>query len=329
MSKDIKDLILSDQYKNQFAMVLPKIITPDRFVRVAMTALTRNPKLMQCTPASLMGCLLEAAQMGLEVDGRRAHLIPYGKVCTLIVDYKGLAELAMRSGLVSHIHADIVCYEDEFDENMGRVTKHKINRKAVRGDMYAAYSHVVMKDGTESFQIMSKDEVDGIRKRSKAANNGPWVTDYNEMAKKTVFRRHAKWLPLSPELRDALDKDPDVAIDITPQVIVEPFMEPDAVPALAEGKSLKKPPVTKAPVAEKPKAEPKKPKKRVDPLMPKAAPEPEPEQEAQPEPEPAPQDEEREITAEEWEEERDKERDAFVDKAVAAQDGLKDLDMPE
>lgn len=319
MSKEIKALITSDKYKNQFAMVLPKVVTPERFVRVALTALVRVPNLNNCTQASLMGCLLEAAAMGLEVDGRRAHLIPYGNTCTLIIDYKGLVELAMRSGLVSHIHADIVCYNDEFEENLGRVVKHKINRKAARGDMYAVYSHVVMKDGTESFQVMSKDEVDAIRSRSKASKSGPWVTDYNEMAKKTAFRRHAKWLPLSPELRDALDKDQDTPVDITSSVeIVEP--EVMTTPDLKDGKALDKP-------KDKPKTN--KPKRTKAQKAPEPPPEPEPDPEPVQDPEapveaPEPA-EERPPTADEWEAQRERERDEFVEKAARAAGGEEEL----
>jgi len=241
-------MIGSDAYKRQWAMVLPKHLTADRMARVALTALTKTPKLMECTQESVMSCLLDCAAMGIEPDGRRAHLIPYGNKCTLIIDYKGLAELALRSGLVSHIHADIICDNDTFEENLGRVVTHKIDRRKVRGEMYAAYSHVVMKDGSESFEIMSKDEIDGIRKRSKSSGSGPWVTDYNEMAKKTVFRRHSKWLPLSPEFRDALDKDDSMPIDVGSQVQVSaPIVGP---PQVAEAQKVERP--------SQPKAAPKK-----------------------------------------------------------------------
>lgn len=237
-NNDLRGMIKSDAYKKQWAMVLPKHLTPDRMARVALTAVTKTPKLLSCTQESVMACLLDCAAMGIEPDGRRAHLIPYGSKCTLIVDYKGIAELVMRSGVVSHIHASLVCENDEFDENMGRVITHRINRRDVRGDIYAVYSHVVMKDGTESFEVMSKDEVDAIRARSKTGNNGPWVTDYGEMAKKTVFKRHSKWLPLSPEIRDAVDTGNDI-IDINNRVEVgKPVVD---IPAIADATVVAKP----------------------------------------------------------------------------------------
>jgi len=214
--KTIRDLIASDTFKDQVALALPTHCTPDRFARVALTALNRTPKLAECTQQSLLQCLMDLSAMGLEPDGRRAHLIPYGDKATLVIDYKGLVEMAMRSGEISTIHADVVCEGDVFKYNMGRIEAHEVDFKKGRGAMYAAYAHVVMKDGTVKDEVMSKDDIDAIRKRSRSANSGPWVTDYNEMAKKTVFRRCSKWLPLSAELRDKVEKD-DEPITVTAQ----------------------------------------------------------------------------------------------------------------
>ena len=206
----IRDQIESPKFAEQIAKVLPKVLTPERFVRVALTALIKTPKLAQCTQASLLNSLLQLAQFGLEPDGRRAHLIPYGDQCQLIVDYKGLAELVMRSGLVSYLHADIVCENDDFQWDAGEIKGHKVDLKKPRGAMYAVYALCKFKDGTCKAEVMAKEEIDAIRKRSRSGSSGPWVTDYNEMAKKTVFRRLSKWLPLSPEVRDAAENDDDV-----------------------------------------------------------------------------------------------------------------------
>lgn len=238
---DLRSIITSDKMKQQFAAALPQHLTPDRFCRIALTALTRTPKLADCTQESLMRCLLDLSAYGIEPDGRRAHLIPYGNQCTLILDWKGLAELAMRSGIIAKLHADIVCENDVFDYNLGEVVQHKIDFKAPRGEMYAAYAMAVTKDGPVFVAVLNKDEIDGIRKRSKSGNSGPWQTDYNEMAKKTAFRRLAKWLPLSAEFRDAVDKDDDVVIerDVTPKTAaratpLDPFASLPEVPAPAE-----------------------------------------------------------------------------------------------
>lgn len=217
-TNDLRQIITGEKMKQQFAAALPHHLSADRFCRIALTALTRTPKLVDCTQESLMRCLLDLSAYGIEPDGRRAHLIPYGNQCTLILDWKGLAELAMRSGIIAKLHADIVCENDVFIYNMGEVVEHKIDWKNPRGAMYAAYAMAVTKDGPVFVAVLTKEEIDGIRKRSKSGNNGPWVTDYNEMAKKTAFRRLAKWLPLSAEFRDAVEKEDDVPLEreVTP-----------------------------------------------------------------------------------------------------------------
>lgn len=216
----LKAILSGEQMREQFAKALPKHLSTDRFIRCSLTALTRTPKLNDCTQESFMKCLLDLSAFGLEPDGRRAHLIPYGNQCTLIIDWKGLAELAMRSGIIAKLHADIVCDNDIFTYDMGEVTTHTIDWKNPRGEMYAAYAMAQTKTGEKFFAVMSKDEIEAIRKRSRAGNNGPWQSDYNEMAKKTAFRRLAKWLPLSAEFRDANDKDYDAEEtaprDVTP-----------------------------------------------------------------------------------------------------------------
>lgn len=205
----IQTLLESDRFKQAVAKALPKHVTPDRFVRVALTAALKTPKLLECSQESLFNSLMTLSQFGLEPDGRNAHLIPYGNQCQLIIDYKGLVALAMRSGNVSFIHADTVCENDIFVYSKGELKEHTIDFKKPRGEVYAVYSLVRNKDGTETCQVMTRAEVEAIRARSKAKDNGPWKTDWNQMALKTVFRRHSKWLELSPEFRDALEADSD------------------------------------------------------------------------------------------------------------------------
>ena len=201
---NLKSIISSDAMKQQFATALPSHLSPDRFARVAITALTRTPKLQSCTQESFFKCLLDLSAMGLEPDGRRAHLIPYGRECTLVLDYKGLVELVRRSGDVVKIHADVVCENDTFTHNMGQVTEHTYDISKDRGAVIAAYSQVTLKNGAVQSEIMSKAEIDAIKNKSRAGRSGPWVDHYNQMACKTVFRRLTKWLTLSPEIMDAV-----------------------------------------------------------------------------------------------------------------------------
>lgn len=187
--------------------ILPKHLTKDRMAQFYYVAAGKNRALSSCTDESIVKSLMDLSQLGLEPDGRKAHLIPYGRECTVVIDYKGIVELIMRTGLVSRIQADVVCENDEFEFNMGEVVKHKIDFRKPRGEMYAVYSIVYFKDGTKRCECMSRDEVEKIRSRSKAGKSGPWMTDFNEMAKKTVFKRLSKWIPISSEMRDAIEID--------------------------------------------------------------------------------------------------------------------------
>jgi recombination protein RecT len=206
----------------QLRRVLPKHVTPERMARVALTALTRTPKLADCDQASFFQCLLSLSQWGLEPDGRRAHLIPFENrkrgvtECQLIIDYKGLVELAYRSGFVKSIHADVIREGDLFEYSLGKILKHVPHFLRVdaakpenAGKIIAVYCIAEMTGETVKTEVLSKEEVDQVRSQSKAGNSGPWVTHYNEMAKKTAFRRCSKWLPLSAEFRDALERDDD------------------------------------------------------------------------------------------------------------------------
>lgn len=213
--KTIQGLLESDQFKASVTKCLPKHLTPDRFIRVACTTLMRTPKLAQCDQISFFNALLTLSQYGLEPDGRRAHLIPFWnekRKCFEVqanLDWKGLAELAMRSGLISTIHIDVICENDIFDYDVGEIKAHKIDFRKDRGEMYAVYALVKMKDGALMNDVMQLDEVLKIRERSKSKESGPWVTDFREMAKKTVFRRLSKRLTLSPEFRDAIETEDD------------------------------------------------------------------------------------------------------------------------
>lgn len=212
----IRDRLKSPELIAELGRAMPAHCKPERMARVALTALTKTPKLADCTQASFFECLLSLSQWGLEPDGRRAHLIPYGNKCTVIVDYKGYVELAYRSGVAKNIHSAVVYEGDIFDVSLGKVTAHTPwefrrdeAKPAERGKVYAAYCVIEMAGGAEHHEVMHATEIEAIRKRSRAGSSGPWVTDWNEMAKKTVFRRASKWIPLSAEIRDAFDRDDD------------------------------------------------------------------------------------------------------------------------
>lgn len=219
----IKQHLMSDGLKAQIAAALPKHMSADRMARVALTTINKTPKLAQCTQESFFAALMTCSQLGLEPDGRLAHLIPYGTQCQLIIDYKGLVDLAYRSKEVLSIHADVIYEGDEFEYDLGQVKKHtpwnwRKDKPASKGNLLGAYCIVKMQ-GAEKHEVMSLDEIEAIKKRSKSSSSGPWVTDFNEMAKKTVFKRASKWIPLSPEVRDAAAADDDYEPILQPKVV--------------------------------------------------------------------------------------------------------------
>jgi recombination protein RecT len=210
---DIRAYIQSDVVKKQIAMVLPKHLTPDVMARVVCTAILKQPKLAECRIESLLQSIMLLSQFGLLPDGRSAHLIPYfnkkanAMDCQAIIDWKGKVARASENG-VENINADIVCYNDKFTWKVGEnglVFEHEQDwRNPDRGAMFAAYC-VWRHAGKFSGVIMTKVEIDAIRKRSKSPDAGPWQTDYNEMAKKTVVHRASKLWPLDAKFKEAIE----------------------------------------------------------------------------------------------------------------------------
>lgn len=198
-------------YKNQIAKALPSVITPERFVRMAMTALTANPKLQNCTPETFIGAALTAAQLGLEPNTPlgQAYLIPYGTTCQFQVGYKGLLALAYRSKLLMDIKPRTVYENDEFEFEFGLEPKLK-HKPAMsnRGKALWVYATYHLTNGGFSFEVMSIDDVrDFAKKKSKSYNNGPWQTDFEAMAEKTVLKKLLKYAPLESEIASAVAQD--------------------------------------------------------------------------------------------------------------------------
>ena len=198
-------------YKNQIAKALPSVITPERFVRMAMTALTGNPKLQNCTPETFIGAALTAAQLGLEPNTPlgQAYLIPYGNTCQFQIGYKGLLDLANRSGLLKNVTAQVVYENDEFEFEFGLEPKLK-HKPAMsnRGKPLWVYATYHLTNGGYNFEVMSMDDVRKFAKeKSKSYNNGPWQTDFEAMAKKTVLKKVLKYAPLKSETASAVVQD--------------------------------------------------------------------------------------------------------------------------
>ena len=203
---------LADLIRKQtpaMAAALPKHLDADRLTRIALTEVRRNPKLGDCTSMSVLGALMQAAQLGLE-PGPLGHsyLVPYGRECQFQVGYTGLIELARRSGLIETIVAREVREGDDFEYAYGDNEHiHHVPALRGRGDIIAVYATARFTSGARISAVMSVEDVEPVRARSKAARGGPWVTDWAAMAKKTAVKQLRPWLPLSPELADAFAAD--------------------------------------------------------------------------------------------------------------------------
>lgn len=200
----IKDYI--NLYSKEIAKALPSVLTPERFSRMAMTAITKTPKLAECSPQSFIGSLLTAAQLGLEPNTPlgQAYLIPFynGKKrtyeCQFQVGYKGMIDLCNRSGEIKNIEAHIVYENDEFEFEYGLDSKlkHKpcMSDKGAPVWVYALYR---LNNGGYGFEVMSVDDCMAHgEKYSKAFNNSPWQTNPEEMMKKTVLKKVLKYAPV-------------------------------------------------------------------------------------------------------------------------------------
>lgn len=205
----IRDILIRS--KEGLQQALPKHMTAERMIRVAMTVIQKTPKLMDCDKRSLIGAIVEASQLGLEPDGvlGHAYLVPYGNICQLIPGYKGLIDLSRRSGTIKTIEARIVYEKDEFDYSYGLNPKceHRPSRLPDPGKAIYVYAIGHLLNGGVQYEVMTVREVEAIRSRSRASKNGPWVTDWEAMAKKTVLRRLCKLLPVSVETQRAIAID--------------------------------------------------------------------------------------------------------------------------
>lgn len=230
------------QVKRVIVGPIAKYMTADRMLRVVQTAVMKTPRLLEAAAhpmgrLSLLNAIMNCATAGLEPDGRNAHLVPYwnSDVGTyevqVIFDWKGLVALGLRGGFQS-VYPDMVCAEDEFDawvENGVKKLIHKPHWKS-RGQPHLFYC-VTMRDGVLDYEIMTFDETESIRKRSRSGDKGPWITDQLEMRKKCPIRRMSKRWELAPEIRQAIFGDDDLPPDIE-----KPQPEKPATPLFNVGK---------------------------------------------------------------------------------------------
>lgn len=227
--------------EGEIKKALPSVLTPERFTRITLSALSTNPKLQETTPSSFLGAMMTAAQLGLEPNTPlgQAYLIPFynGKAkrleCQFQMGYKGMLDLAYRSGEVTIIGAHTVYENDEFEYELGLNPKLRhIPAKEDRGEPIYFYAMFQTKSGGYGFEVMSREDVQAhARRYSKSYDNGPWKTNFEEMAKKTVLKKALKYAPLKSDFIRGLAQDETIKTEISDDMFTVPavVIEADGV----------------------------------------------------------------------------------------------------
>lgn len=235
----IADLIRA--MEPEIKKALPSVVTPERFTRMALSALNTTPKLQECTQMSFLAALMNAAQLGLEPNTSlgQAYLIPYKNKgtleCQFQIGYRGLIDLVYRNEMVQTIQAHCVYENDEFSYELGLEPK-LFHRPALkeRGELTVIYAMFRLQNGGCGFEVMSREDIDQHARRYSQgidSSYSPWKTNYEEMAKKTVIKRVLKYAPLKTDFIRAMAVDnaiqEEISIDMSEIQNKQPVIESD------------------------------------------------------------------------------------------------------
>ncbi len=228
--KSMKDYVKT--MESAIKMALPSVITPERFSRMVLSALSTTPQLNECTPRSFLGAMMTAAQLGVEPNTPlgQAYLIPYRNKgtleCQFQLGYKGLIDLAYRSGEVELVQAQVVYENDEFKYKFGLEPQlEHIPADKDRGEPIKVYAIFKTKSGGFGFEVMSIDDVKKHAKKyskSYSSSYSPWSTNFEEMAKKTVLKKCLKYAPLKSDFVKAVVQDETIKSEISEDMYETP-----------------------------------------------------------------------------------------------------------
>lgn len=201
-----KDLAL---HERQFQSVLPAHIPAKKFLRTIVGAVQNNPGILQCNRASIYAACQKAAQDGLILDGREAAIVQFKGAAQYLPMVTGLLKKLRNSGQISTITAQVVHEKDKFFYNPANndAPDHQPNWFGERGPMIGVYAVARMKDGAVVVELMDMEQIAKVRAVSRNSGKGPWTEWFEEMAKKSVLRRIAKYLPSSADLDQMLEHD--------------------------------------------------------------------------------------------------------------------------
>ena len=214
--------------KEAIAAVIPAYLTPDKMLKVVMLTAMQNPDIFECTKESILKSVMISAQSGIPIGPQSGHLVPFNrkikakgsvpehwiKEAIFIPDYRGLIAQAKRCEAITKAEAHLVYVDDVFEIDWGNESKpltHKPNYLSKKRDIdhvVAAYFRAKLPDGDYQYEVMTKAELDAIKRRSKASEQGPWVTDTGQMYRKTVSKRGLNYIPnLSDNVIAAIEHD--------------------------------------------------------------------------------------------------------------------------
>lgn len=262
-----------EKNKQAMAEVIPSYLSPDRLLSLALLSIRKTPALQECPVSTLLGCVVEASRLGLELGGAlgQAYLIPFKEkgqpMAQMVIGYRGFVELMRRSGDVSSIRAVVVHQRDHFTlrEGLEQVIDHVPCLEGDPGPLKFVYAVAKFsKSGDYQAVFLTRAEVESTKARSRSGQFGPWVTDYEEMAKKTAVRRLAKLMPLTVEAADAIERDDEAsyvdssAVEVTQAALAAPDAQAAAKEAVRKTRALtiQEPPPMPEEAASQPEATP-------------------------------------------------------------------------
>ena len=225
-----KNMTIADMVKAlepEIKRALPSVLTPERFTRMALSAINNTPKLAECAPMTFIAAMMNAAQLGLEPNTPlgQAYLIPYQNnkkkilECQFQLGYKGMIDLAYRNERMQSIEAHAIYENDEFHYELGLEPKLKhVPAWEDRGSIIGFYAVFRLDNGGFRFEVMSKSDIDAYAATySKAftSDYSPWRTNYEGMAKKTVIKQLLKYAPIKTDFRKAISMDESIKTELS------------------------------------------------------------------------------------------------------------------
>lgn len=236
--QSIENILRSPTTMMRLKEVLQQSISVERFARVTLNVIRRNPKLMACKQESLFGSILTLARWGLEPGAdslAESYLVPYGDECQPQASYRGLVKMVRRATGNIPIWAEVVKEGDHFVYQLGDEPKieHRPSMDENRSERKTLYVYAVAKLSSEEKQsvVMSAGEVEAIRIHSPSKNSPAWRDNPDEMRKKTAVRRLSKMLPMKTEESDTVEEE--TAMEFGGKPVID-------VPAIAEKSRLQK-----------------------------------------------------------------------------------------